>query len=1792
MKFNFKAAALKGLKRSPNNPKTISKMGYRDDSPYRNEPYLDIHTPNGQIDMSQTGIDLMANGRFLPAYSGMHQFDSNVVREVPLHQNGGPTPTYQDSLALYNYTQLQKKLENRSDMYKPSFWERVSGDHPRLNSQGTKDQSVLRAEVLKILKNNPNIKTGLYNVEKGLTRLGMSDYDAAEGSYDLYHPNIKPQKDWFGTAVNNDYSNVKPDPKIEIPYPNKSVGTGMTRTISKNVTLKPDPKIVSKQQQLIDAGYNIGTADGLWGPKSQAAWNKFQQQKEEERLAKERAQYLKETTPLTEESEEGGIKYETRGMQKTQTWVPNPNEPGGGHYEYGIPSENVPVENNAYQDGGDTDDVEESSLSNWWYNKDTFDKQYKMYNELDPWLSNWMSHPETKKRLQNSEIYYDTEGAEKARQKGLKRLNNLVVFDRSLYKNNGLSASDYEYNNKIRGFKNPSNLKVYKPDPTTRGSYYPSLHMVSLQNFNSPTTTAHEGVHGTGQYQTVNDIAMKLKFGHKLTPDAKEGYDNYKHNKDHIDYLDEDGLYPRIMEIRRQLNVKPGDIITKEQLENLKKKGPLFDLNKYYDDDQVLEILNTLADNNSKSNLRYAQDGGEIMELTDEEIEAYRAQGYEVDEIMQDAGQTPDDSDFQSRIMQLSPNQIQGIEAFKKREAEKKKSIIADLETTTANKPYVAQASSTAVQKPDVQINRDISPEEFTQIQAENKVRDAAIKKQQEEFEKAQWEKYDDASMLEAGLDRAKAFAVDPAGMTSRFLTGQQAYIPGMGDGLMNPDSPEYENYMKAIGRNPNEFNFAAEVQNLVNPGYWGASIGNNINKGNYGTAALEGAMTFAPFIPKGTGRNLVNSVKQGSRMLADDAARAGNYLTTQTPLKDTWKYNPYRFKPDPAKFYHRSKNYKDNIMGDRLVPWTQGNPELAESLRRGEPGKINLFKSKSTEDNLYFSKGVPLDRRYHTTGVAYEGPYVWEMPSSMKSINKVNGKQKPHSDRIGSYKVNTEPLYINDAKLYKEDWLRGYKEIPNPNTPSNKFKANATINDIVNQKSKTIKDNLKKIKNPLNNLFKPSPELKKTRDHFIDEVKGSVLNRSQNKKGLAEGNQWFRDWQTNPETAQRVKDNLTSGYKKELSDLSNKLKNDLPEIRLKDQANNNELLTRITTLDSRKNLIKEAEKGNLKNHLKQLSEEDPEGFGKAYHNLIDNIDEKAFLNGEGVKVFTEFEGPLFKREIKNLEIGQNKLKDKIKKAEEAADLMSTKEFTTNNYPLKQTIKDYYRILKYGEGELPLENASGISYLNDVHHSRNLPFEKHFEESGSWIQRKPIKNESGKISELDRSSIVTHENTHGWANDDYLKDSGDFYFIKDQIDENRLSAMKQEALNTNKNVKGLSDKIDEAFEYLTDPTEVHARIMQLRKEFGLKPGQMLDDNSAKDLYKKALKSKDVENYFVKMFTPENFKNLFNKLPAVAPVVGVGAAAASSMGDDSNVQPSMQTGGAVYKGDDVNQFRTAESKGDGTIYVSDPNDPRIQAYNYMQSLLEEPNVEAAKYRKASDEFRKYRKELEADTNMTRRERSNAEFDMYQKLNLRELDENARKEERSYDKRFEFRWHDWETNSDAEIYKPDTPFKTFPGVEPTYKKLRNQEGGGYYYPYYPKVKYADPEIVAKQQQLAEAGLYNGAFDGIWGPKSQAGWETLQQQNEEKRIAEEKAQYIKETTPLTEKSTEGGIEYETRSMGTTEVWNPETQSFDKKPIIKNIPVENTAYEKGGEFMEMELTDLEIAELKRQGYKIEDLP
>lgn len=85
----------------------ISILGYRDDSPFKSNPYLDIYTPNGVIDMSQTSMDLIGidnkgNKKKMKAgRKNPYRFEGDIVREIPTtprFQKGGINFIQQDNL--------------------------------------------------------------------------------------------------------------------------------------------------------------------------------------------------------------------------------------------------------------------------------------------------------------------------------------------------------------------------------------------------------------------------------------------------------------------------------------------------------------------------------------------------------------------------------------------------------------------------------------------------------------------------------------------------------------------------------------------------------------------------------------------------------------------------------------------------------------------------------------------------------------------------------------------------------------------------------------------------------------------------------------------------------------------------------------------------------------------------------------------------------------------------------------------------------------------------------------------------------------------------------------------------------------------------------------------------------------------------------------------------------------------------------------------------------------------------------------------------------------------------------------------------------------------------------------------------------------------------------------------------------------------------------------------------------------------------------------------------------------
>jgi hypothetical protein len=147
---------------------------------------------------------------------------------------------YQDSLYNYNYAIEEMSRYNPSlkDQKSKDFYFKTYLELPEVESYNITKPNTIKSD--KYLNKNSSQKPD-YIIDRKWTR----ELDRNDPDYRKDEKSIE----YLG------YSH----PKTEV-------------IIADN----PKTKIIAKQQQLIDAGFDIGKADGIWGDKSKAAWEEFQ----------------------------------------------------------------------------------------------------------------------------------------------------------------------------------------------------------------------------------------------------------------------------------------------------------------------------------------------------------------------------------------------------------------------------------------------------------------------------------------------------------------------------------------------------------------------------------------------------------------------------------------------------------------------------------------------------------------------------------------------------------------------------------------------------------------------------------------------------------------------------------------------------------------------------------------------------------------------------------------------------------------------------------------------------------------------------------------------------------------------------------------------------------------------------------------------------------------------------------------------------------------------------------------------------------------------------------------------------------------------------------------------------------------------------------------------------------------------------------------------------------------------------------------------------------------------------
>lgn len=169
------------------------------------------------------------------------------------------------------------------------------------------------------------------------------------------------------------------------------------------------------------------------------------------------------------------------------------------------------------------------------------------------------------------------------------------------------------------------------------------------------------------------------------------------------------------------------------------------------------------------------------------------------------------------------------------------------------------------------------------------------------------------------------------------------------------------------------------------------------------------------------------------------------------------------------------------------------------------------------------------------------------------------------------------------------------------------------------------------------------------------------------------------------------------------------------------------------------------------------------------------------------------------------------------------------------------------------------------------------------QQKGAWVSRKNSSDYDRKVS------TGIHEGTHQWTKGNTRLHKNEINAVASNLKEKawKLTVARQKALMKNMDPKKVLGGVNAYYAYLASPTEVHARIMQLRKHFDLKPGQDVTPKMAHNILTEVSKgTTPVTKNFTRLFDDAgSFANLFNSLRVMVPIAGAAGLGALSQEQD-------------------------------------------------------------------------------------------------------------------------------------------------------------------------------------------------------------------------------------------------------------------------------------------------------------------
>lgn len=265
-------------------------------------------------------------------------------------------------------------------------------------------------------------------------------------------------------------------------------------------------------------------------------------------------------------------------------------------------------------------------------------------------------------------------------------------------------------------------------------------------------------------------------------------------------------------------------------------------------------------------------------------------------------------------------------------------------------------------------------------------------------------------------------------------------------------------------------------------------------------------------------------------------------------------------------------------------------------------------------------------------------------------------------------------------------------------------------------------------------------------------------------------------------------------------------------------------------------------------------------------------------------------------------DLNPSNFKGNLEYLEKIRNQAKTYQPNVKQYPLKYQYQDLLnRRENIHAGNTGVDYTHNVSAnFREAAQNNKIPFKEY----GSWVTADKNYPQSNRIS------TTVHEGTHAWTGEEALKYSKQEDFIKSLYHPKTLEKHNTWQSLRDKNINPTDEMTgaDAYMGYLANPTEVHARVMQMRHALGLQPDDYVSPQFAKEIMETLKKNTPdkidlkVDPKFLDVINhnPEHLSNLFNNLWGVAPVVGAGYLGSQLYQQQKEQQPKREKGFVSFK----------------------------------------------------------------------------------------------------------------------------------------------------------------------------------------------------------------------------------------------------------------------------------------------------